>query len=163
MSPFQPQKGDQRGHEHARAAKLAVLIERVGLERPQGKHEKRDGDDPFERLREHHTREPSADISREEVISEGREQDAERDRHFALELGSQHERQELGLVAHLRECNNSGREKQGFQETPPRNTGAPERDARLTECRSAGQSVCSPMSTFRWLGLLCGPSDKQDR
>jgi hypothetical protein len=108
----------RRRHEGAAVRVQASLLELVGHECPQAEDEEGGGDDPGQDARRHERGEPGPDRAGEEVIGECRCEDAQHDRAGALELGGEDERQQLRLVAHFGECDESGGDEQGFQGGP---------------------------------------------
>src|SRR5512135_2987103 len=77
------------------------------------------------------------------MVGQRRHQDPEDDRNGLAELGGQDEREQLGLVADLREGDDTGRNQEGFHERDPR-PGHRDNDARATRPGSALASSVSP-------------------
>ncbi len=105
VAHFQQEEREQRGHEHAEARRLRLLLvfELVGNEHPHRHRQERHAEDPAHHLRIDGVREPGAHTARERVIQQRGNENPEHDRHGLAIAGGENEREQLRLVADLGE------------------------------------------------------------
>lgn len=108
IAHFDQKEGDECSQKHTSASEVPVFIQLVWLQRPRAEGEEREGNNPPQCLGGHEAREPDPHVAREEMIGEGREENAQNDRHPMFELRREQKRQKLGLIAHLCKCDNRG-------------------------------------------------------
>jgi hypothetical protein len=94
------EEGQQRRAEHAHARERASFSSNLSGISVHPRHgEERQTQDPAQGLRPDQRRDPGADGTRERVIGQCCDQDAEDDRNGAAEPRREHEGQQLRLVA----------------------------------------------------------------
>jgi hypothetical protein len=69
---------------------------------------------PAQHLRPHHRGHPGTQRTRQPVVGQRGDQNAQNDGPGLSETRGQHQRQQLGLVAHLGQGDDGGRNKKGF-------------------------------------------------
>jgi hypothetical protein len=111
VADLHDEERQQRGREDAPAGRLLRLVpELVGHQGPGRHRDERHAQDPAHQVRTDGGGEPGADVARDRVVQQRRDQDAEDDRQRLAVFRREHQREQLGLVADLRERDDAGRD-----------------------------------------------------